>query len=78
MVAQHFFIFFYCAGIQGVVLVLSMSKKPNEKRASASIHKEAHKALKQLAVERGFKLNHLIDMAIWAQIESMRISKNGS
>ncbi len=44
---------------------LQMNKKNNEKRRSASLNALAHQRLKALAKDRGFKLNHLIDEAVW-------------
>jgi macrodomain Ter protein organizer (MatP/YcbG family) len=42
-----------------------MNEKNHEKRKSASLNKIAHQRLKGLAKKRGFKLNHLIDEAVW-------------
>lgn len=41
------------------------NEKNNGKRASTSLDRLAHRRLKNLAHERGFKLNHLLDEAVW-------------
>lgn len=42
-----------------------MNAKNGGKRKTASLNELAHRRLKALAKAKGFKLNHLLDEAVW-------------
>ena len=46
-----------------------MNKKNNENRQSASLNRIAHKRLKEFADMRGFKLNHVLDDAVFMYLK---------